>query len=256
MTASSAEWVIRNSVDAAVEEFCARLEQRLTQARAAAGPLAVALTGGSTARAFYSGWAACYRDRRSAVWQPQALEFYWSDERIVPADDPDSNYRLARETLLEPAAIPAALIHRVPTEQPEPAARYADLIRERVPAGAVGRPQFPILILGMGADGHTASLFPHTDILLQDQALVRRAAGTPDHPHDRVTFTPALLNAAREVWFLISGATKADAVLAVYQRQASARQIPALVVDPSQTAVTYFVAGDAAARLPPRPSPR
>lgn len=240
MKQTGAEWVVRPTVEAVAEEFCQRLGERLAARRAGDEPLAIALTGGDSARAFYEGWAKRYTAADAASWDRAACAFYWSDERIVPADDADSNYRLARETLLTPAEIPAALAHRVPTEEAQPAERYAATVRRQVRAGADGIPRFAILILGLGEDGHTASLFPGTDVYADDAALVRRAAGTAAHPHDRVTFTPALINAAREVWFVISGAAKAQAVRALRERRKSVREVPSLVADPAKTSVTYF----------------
>lgn len=236
------EWVVRPTVAGAVEEFCRRLEQRLAARSRAEGALPVALTGGNSARAFYEGWRQLYG---KTGLDRHAVAFYWSDERIVPPNSPDSNYLLAWQALLEPAEIPAQLVHRVPTEEADPAARYAEIVRRHVPAGPGGVPRFPILILGLGEDGHTASLFPGTDPYAGDAALVRRAAATPAHPHDRVTFTPALINAAREVWFLITGASKARAARALRERAAPPAEVPALIVDPARTAITCFL--DAAA---------
>lgn len=244
--AGGGEWVVKASVADVVAAFCERLGQRLAAAKA--GPLATALTGGESVRAFYQGWAAKYSGPRA--WDRGAVAFYWSDERVVPPESPDSNYRLAREALLAPAQIPAALIHRIPTEATDPAREYAAELRREIPAGPEGTPHFPILILGLGEDGHTGSLFPHTDILAKNDELVRAAAGTAAHPHPRVTFTPRLMNAAAEVWFLITGAGKAQATAWLYERRRSAEEVPSLIVDPARTRVTYFVDGAAGAKLP------
>ncbi|MGH9534680.1 MAG: 6-phosphogluconolactonase [Terriglobales bacterium] len=245
------EWVIRATAGAASEEFCRRLDTRRDLRQAAGGPLTLALTGGHSAQVFYAAMAARFLAPSAAEpWRPEAFHFYWSDERLVPPDHPDSNYRLARDTLLAPARIPDSQIHRVPTEAADPPARYADLLRRQLSPGPAGVPRFDVLILGLGEDGHTASLFPHTDLWREDQRLVRHAAATPEHPHDRATFTPLLLNAAAEVWFVITGEAKADAVARLYARNSPPEETPALLVDPARTRVVYFVDGAAAQQLP------
>lgn len=249
------DWVIRPSAQELGEEFCHRLLILLSERRHAAAArdllsgdetpqahLAMALTGGSSARPFYSALA-----RHKAEWAPDAIDFFWSDERMVPPDSPDSNYRLAYESLLRPCAVPPERIHRVPTEMPPEAcaAAYLREIRRFVPENAEGIPSFPMLILGLGSDGHTASLFPHTGIFDDDDKLVRPAAATPDHPHLRMTFTPKLINAAHQVWFVITGEQKAEPVQHLYTRSGEISETPALLVDPEKTNITCFV--DAAA---------
>ena len=251
-------WVIRPTAQELGEEFCQRLLTLLSERRHAAAArdllsgdetpqahLAMALTGGSSARAFYTALAA-----RKQEWAPDAIDFFWSDERMVPADDPDSNFLLANQSLLTPAGVPTGRIHRVPTElAPDAcAAAYLSEIRRVVPENPEGIPSFPVLILGLGADCHTASLFPHTDIFGGDDRLVRPAAATPDHPHLRMTFTPKLINAAQQVWFVITGDKKAEAVEHIYRRSVPVSETPALLVDPAKTQVTCFVDA-AAARL-------
>lgn len=249
-------WVIRPSAQELGHEFCHRLLTLLSERRHAPAArdllsgdetpqahLAMALTGGSSARAFYTALAA-----RRKEWAPDAIDFFWSDERMVPFDDADSNYLLAHQSLLGPCKVPAERIHRVPTELPPNACATAYLreIRRFVPENAAGIPIFPVLLLGLGADGHTASLFPHTGIFDDDDKLVRPAAATPDHPHQRMTFTPKLINAAQEVWFVITGEKKAEAVERLYTRSGSISDTPALLADPEKTNITYFVDAGAA----------
>lgn len=251
-------WVIRPTAQELGEEFCQRLFTLLSGRRHAAAArdmlsgdetpqahLAMALTGGSSARAFYTALAAHKQE-----WAPDAIDFFWSDERMVPANDPDSNFLLAQESLLAPAGVPTERIHRVPTElAPDAcAAAYLNEIRRFVPENQDGIPSFPVLILGLGTDGHTASLFPHTDIFGGDNRLVRPAAATPDHPHLRMTFTPKLINAAQQVWFVITGEKKAEAVEHISRRSGPVSETPALLVDPEKTSITCFV-DESAARL-------
>jgi len=183
---------------------------------AARGRCMLALAGGSTPRRTYELLAR--PPRRDAVpWA--ALHVFWGDERCVPPDHPDSNYRLAHETLLAHVPIPAEQIHRVPTEQgPAPivAALYERTLRTAFALEVDAVPVFDLILLGMGADGHTASLFPDTPALEETQRLVvpNRVAYLP---HERVTFTFPVLNAAQAVAFLVAGADKAPKVSAALQ---------------------------------------
>lgn len=246
---AAGEWVIRPAAVDVAEVFCERMAQRLARRRREArGPLSVALTGGHSAHAFYHAMAARFGPNG---WRGEEFRFFWSDERLVPPEHPDSNYRLALESLLAPAGIAAAQVHRVPTEAPDAPARYAQTLRQLLPPDGNGVPRLDVLILGMGDDGHTASLFPHTDLYCENERLVRGVPGTPEHPHDRATFTPMLINAAEEVWFLLTGEGKADATARLYARDSPPEDIPALVVDPARTRITHFVDAAAARHLPP-----
>ncbi|MGH9476868.1 MAG: 6-phosphogluconolactonase [Terriglobales bacterium] len=225
------EWVTRAQLPELTEAFCRKLD---AVAAETAGGLPVALTGGRSAGAFYEAWALHGVDAR---WQ-----FYWSDERLVPGDDDDSNVKLGMEKLMHPAQVAEDRIHAPRTALPgkECAADYAATLRLSVSANSGGTPEFPLLILGMGADGHTGSLFPGRNPYEQQEKLVRAVAATPAHSHDRITFTPQLINAARQVWFLVTGAAKAWAVEQLAERKATVEQFPALVVDPAVTSITVF----------------
>lgn len=230
------EWVTRASPEPLAGEFCRRLKQL---AQESDGPIPVALTGGSSAAIFYDAWAA--------EGVAASFEFYWSDERMVPFSHPDSNFGLAMAHLLGPAAVPASKLHPAPVElAPAPAAdQYCQEIRKGARSGGSGVPCFPLILLGLGADGHTGSLFPGRDPFADDAALVRSVAGTAEHPHSRLTFTPELINSARQVWFVITGSAKAWAVEQLGKRTATAQQVPALAVDPQRTNITFFVAAGA-----------
>ncbi|MGH9520481.1 MAG: 6-phosphogluconolactonase [Terriglobales bacterium] len=225
------EWVHRETLPELTGEFSRRLRQEAAQGGEV---LSLALTGGSSAAIFYDGLA------QAGV--PGSLQFYWSDERMVPRDDPDSNFKLADDHLLRPAGIDAARLHPAPTllDPSACAAAYAQEIRQRVGRTGEKVPQFGIVILGLGADGHTGSLFPGRDPYADDDLLVRSVHGTQMHTHARVTFTPTLINRARQVWFVITGANKAWAVEQLAERKATVQHVPALVVDPEKTQVVIF----------------
>lgn len=225
------EWVHRDTLP----ELTAEFSRRLRQLAVSGGPaLPLALTGGSSAAVFYDGLV------QAGV--PGSLQFYWSDERMVPGNDPDSNYKLAEDHLLQPAGIETARIHPAPTllEPAACAAAYATDIRGRVGRESEDVPQFPVIILGLGADGHTGSLFPGRDPYADDDLLVRAVHGTAVHPHARITFTPQLINRALQVWFVITGANKAWAVEQLAERKAAVSKVPALAVDPGRTQVVIF----------------
>lgn len=166
----------------------------------------LALSGGSTPRKMHEMLARKERINWSNV------HVFWGDERTVPPDDAESNYRMARETLLDSVGLPDENIHRLKGELDpvEAATEYEDKLRSvfRLLPGDV--PRFDVIVLGMGADGHTASLFPGTDALSETDRLVV-ANHVPQLDTVRLTFTFPVLNAARLVLFLVAGEDKADA---------------------------------------------
>lgn len=168
----------------------------------------VALSGGSTPRPLYEHLAA----DPDIDWRKWHL--FWGDERTVPPTDPASNYQMVRGALLDRLKTPPGLVVRMAGELPpnEAALRYEQSIRELVPSfmneltGFV--PRFDMIVLGMGEDGHTASLFPHTQALREQERLVV-ANPVPQLNTSRITFTYPLINAARRVLILVSGEKKA-----------------------------------------------
>jgi 6-phosphogluconolactonase len=180
------------------------------QAVAERGRFSVALSGGSTPAALYALWASDYRDRMP--WDRTFV--FFGDERYVPADDPASNYRMARETLLDHVAIPPAQIFPMRTDyaKPEDAARgYEQTLR-----GFFGSqpPALDLLLLGIGGEGHTASLFPDSPLLPERERWVG-AVLVPAKPAQRLTLTLPVLNAARSAFFLVAGAAKREIVQAI-----------------------------------------
>lgn len=225
------EWVTRPTLAELTEEYCRRLDQLAGMLRT---ECPVALTGGESAAVFYDAWAV--------HGVPTNLQFYWSDERMVGNGDPDSNFKLAQDHLLSRGEVTANRVHPVPTDRPadECANAYAAEIRRQVREGPSGTPQFPLVILGLGADGHTASLLPGRNPYADEELLVRAVEGTAMHPHARITFTPLLINTAAHVWFIVTGAKKAWAVEQLAGRTAPLTRVPALAADPKQTRITIF----------------
>jgi 6-phosphogluconolactonase len=245
--------VIRQMTDkkalylAAAEQVC-RIGQLAIETT---GRFSLVLSGGTTPRPLYELLAAPLF-RSSIDWSK--VEFFWGDERVVAPDDPSSNFRMAREAMLDKLKIPAAHIHRIRAEQPDldAAARaYEDEI-ERVlgEVSGVGRhpPHFNLFLLGMGPDGHTASIFPGTDALEESERWVI-PVDVPSLGVKRITMTPPLINSAHFIIFMVTGATKADVVADVLQGPRDPRRCPAQLIHPLTGEVIWFADRDASAKL-------
>jgi 6-phosphogluconolactonase len=230
-------------LDAAAE----RLVAAAAEAKARSGRFALALSGGSTPHGLYRRLAAePYRSR--IEWS--SLHVFWGDERCVPPDDEASNYRMAREVLLDRVPIPPEQVHRIRGEsEPGDAAREYELtLRAQfgVPSGPPGDGgTFDLILLGMGPDGHTASLFPGAAALLERERWVLAVEG-PVAPPRRVTLTPPVIRAAREVVFLVTGAEKGPALQQALASGADPAPLPARVILPGHGMVRWLVDSAAA----------
>jgi 6-phosphogluconolactonase len=209
----------------------------------------VALSGGSTPRRLYSILAG-------EPWRSQLpwtkMHFFWSDERHVPPDHPDSNYRMAHEALLSRVPVPAENIHRIKGEESDAAQAAADYQREIQNAchlTADQEPRFDLVLLGLGSDGHTASLFPGTEALSEGEHFVV-ANWVEKLNANRLTLTLPVLNNAMNVIFLVSGRDKADILRAVLEGD-HAGEYPAQLVQPTAGRLLWLVDSDAAASLSP-----
>jgi 6-phosphogluconolactonase len=213
------------------------------------GRFTIALSGGSTPKTIY-GLLGSTPYREQIDWS--MVEIFWSDERCVPPDDPESNYHLAQQVLLSSIPISASQIHRMPADQADRDAASLSYTKEMQHTfGTDGIPSFDLIQLGMGPEGHTASLFPHQPSLHEQQRLVMPVS-VPKPPPDRLTFTPPLLNAARFILFLVIGDEKADAVQAVLEGDYQPDEYPAQIVRPPHGEVTWMLDTNAAAKLQKR----
>lgn len=208
----------------------------------------IALSGGSTPKKLYALLAE--EPYRSQIdWA--RVDIFWSDERCVPPDDAECNYYLAQQVLLSKIPIPAQQIHRMPAEQEDRNAAslaYTIEMKNVFGVGDDGIPAFDLIQLGMGPEGHTASLFPNQASLHEQQRLIMPVS-VPKPPPPRLTFTPRLLNEARYVLFLVTGAEKAEAVQAVLEGDYKPDEYPAQLVHPPKGEVTWMLDKAAAARL-------
>lgn len=211
------------------------------------GRFTIALSGGSTPRNLYTLIAA--NAGNSLPWD--RMFFFWGDERHVPPDDPESNYRMTKETLLSKVAIPPANIFRIPAENPDAAAvaeAYEQTLRKFFGLAPGEFPRFDLILLGIGPDGHTASLFPET-LALQEKSRLVVANWVEKFKTSRITLTLPVLNAARCVAFLVSGMDKAAALHEVLEGHAPAEKYPSKLVRPSEGKLIWFVDRAAASEL-------
>jgi 6-phosphogluconolactonase len=236
--------------------LAAEAAERFTHAAEAAvarrGRARIAVSGGSTPKAAFHLLADAAQPWRARMpWEK--LDLYWVDERCVPPDHPDSNYRMTREALLDLVPLPPAQVHRMEGElEPEAgAARYESLLRNTFRLEGAESPRFDLIALGMGPDGHTASLFPHTEAIHAMGGLVA-ANYVPQKEMWRITLTWPVINQASEVFFLIGGADKAEVLKDVLTGPRDPETLPSQLIWPA-SGILSLVVDKAAATLLPAP---
>lgn len=204
----------------------------------------IALSGGSTPKIVFDTLANNFQE--DIDWS--GVHLYWGDERCVPPEDDASNYKMTVAHLLSKIDIPEDHIHRIKGEnEPEyEAERYADLLTDRLPQ-AHGIPKFDLVILGMGDDGHTASIFPHEIELWHSQRFCE-VAHHPEIDQRRITLTGQVINNADLVTFLVTGEGKREKVREILAQETGADRYPASLVRPTDGKLVWFL-DDAAAAL-------
>jgi len=224
-----------------VEAALALVVERILTAVNERQSCTIALSGGSTPQPLYAALA-----HADLPWQQ--IQIFWGDERYVPATHPDSNYGMTKRVWLDLVPIPAANVHPMPTDFAQPQLAAEDYDRQIVAdfgleAGSI--PIFDIILLGIGDDGHAASLFPHTAALSVVDRLI--TIGDKDG-QPRLTFTFPLINKARSVIFLVSGISKQPALAEIFARTGDAAAYPARGVKP-QGELLWLLDADAGANL-------
>jgi 6-phosphogluconolactonase len=207
----------------------------------------IALSGGSTPKNLYNLIAA----NASSTLPWERMFFFFGDERHVPPDDPESNFRMANESLLSKVPVPAGNIFRVPSENPDASAAaeaYEKSLRSFFAPQPGEFPRFDLILLGMGPDGHTASLFPETAALQEKSRLVVANWVEKLKTH-RITITLPVINAARRVLFLVSGTDKAAALHEVLEGKQPAEKYPSKLVRPTNGKLIWLVDRAAASGL-------
>lgn len=209
--------LIQRSLELMVEKIQQSIRER--------GICTIALSGGGTPRPLYEAIA-----ERDLPWEK--IHIFWGDERYVPSDHPDSNEKMARDAWLNRVPIPPENIHPTPTDSGDPqkdAQRYEQHLQQFFQLPPQTMPVLDIMLQGMGDDGHTASLFPHTEALqVGDRAI---AAGNKDGS-PRITFTIAAIDNARYVIFLVAGSDKQQAIKQVFSETADPQTYPAKFIQP------------------------
>ena len=220
---------------AVADDFAAEVQEAANRGHA----LTIVLSGGSTPKRLF---ALLYQPPFSGKIDWRWVHLFWSDERCVPPDHPGSNFGMTRKVLLAQVDIPPENIHRIrgeakPTVETE---RYSQEILKFVPAGADGIPRFDRIFLGMGSDGHTASLFPGSPALRVNDKICT-VATHPQSGQKRITLTLPVINRAARVTFLIAGKNKHRVVQAILSQNEIASQYPAAMVAPQDGRLEWYL---------------
>ena len=203
----------------------------------AGNPFNIALSGGSTPRVLFEKMVSCPED--PGLWEQ--VNFFWVDERCVPPDHPESNYRMTDETLFSPLSLSYAHVYRMMGEE-EPhteADRYEALLRSQLPAWE-GLPCFNMILLGMGSDGHTASVFPDQMDLLYSGRICE-VARHPGTGQQRITLTGPVINNAERVCFMITGAEKASILASILEDRRGSEKYPAAHIKPAWGILEWYL---------------
>jgi 6-phosphogluconolactonase len=232
---------------ASAELFAKRVEQAV----ATRGIARIAISGGSTPQATFKLLADPSRPFLATMpWDK--LQLFWVDERCVSPDDPESNYGVCRDLLLTKVPIPGANVFRMEGEldPQEAASRYESTLRNVMKLEGAESPAFDLVVLGMGPDGHTASLFPDTDALNEIGRLVV-ANHVPQKDTWRITLTWPVINQAAEVAFEVEGSGKTDIIAEVLTGPRDPEHLPSQLIRPANGKLLFLLDEDAAAKLPP-----
>ena len=217
---------------------------RSLEAVAIRGLFTVALSGGSTPRSLYEVLADPDEPFRALIpWSN--IHFFWSDERHVLPDHQDSNYRMAYEAMLSHVPVSEGNVHRVSSENPDAAAAARAYEETLVEVTKASLPQLDLILLGLGTDGHTASIFPGSEVLHEAKRLVA-APWVEQLKTYRITMTLPLINNAASVLFLVSGTEKAEIVKDVLQ---GPKRYPAQEVKPANGELLWMLDREAASKL-------
>ncbi|MCV2488009.1 6-phosphogluconolactonase [Geodermatophilus sp. YIM 151500] len=247
--------VVEPDADVLARAVASALVARLAAAQAVHGTASVVLTGGGIGIALLEHVAALAAEpaRERVDWT--AVDVWWGDERFVPADSDDRNEKAARRALLDAVGVPPERVHAMPpsdgefAEPEDAAAWYAEQLAAAAPAGAAV-PRFDVLILGMGPEGHTASIFPESPAAHDDRPAFA-VRGCPKPPPTRVSLGFSAINTAEEVWMVVAGEEKAPAVAMALSGSAGPVQLPAAGVHGTR-ATRWLLDSAAAGKLPGR----
>jgi 6-phosphogluconolactonase len=222
---------------AAAELFVVRCREAVEER----GSFTVALSGGSTPKLLFELLAGEFREQ--IAWS--SIHFFWSDERHVPPDHPESNYRMADEAMLSHVPVSANNVHRVPSENPSAAQAASEYEQTVITITQQPLPRLDLILLGLGTDGHTASIFPGSEVLHETKRLVA-APFVEKFQTYRITMTLPLLNNGASVVFLVSGSEKASIVKEVLE---GPERYPAQAVKPTNGELLWMLDEEAASKI-------
>jgi 6-phosphogluconolactonase len=243
------EYYVYADVNAFADHAAEVFAEQITNAVTARGVARIAISGGNTPKPVFHLLAG-EKFKTTLPWD--RVQLFWVDERCVPPADKDSNYGMTKATLLDAVPLKPENIFRMEGEldPEEAAARYESVIRNTLRLEGAELPTFDLVALGMGDDGHTASLFPHTAGLYELGRIVI-ANHVPQKETWRITLTSPVINQARNLLFLIQGADKADVLHRVFEGDYDPDTLPSQLIRPANGKITLLLDEAAAAKLPP-----
>jgi len=252
-----ARFSISKSIDDLMRTTATGIVDAARGAIAERGVFTIALSGGATPRVLFE-MLASPEIAEQMPWED--VEVFWGDERHVPPDHPDSNYHVAKEALLDRVPIPAQNVHRIMAELPnantvavayEDELKHAFDLEDPVPPGHQPTvPRFDLILLGIGEDGHTASLFPHTPALAERKRLVV-ANPVAKLQTTRITLTLPVINNAARVWFLVTGGSKAKILHDIVEGPYLPDELPSQYVNPTDGELLFLLDSTATVELSP-----
>ncbi len=246
----TARYIVYPTAEAVAEAAAQLFTDSATQAVSARGRARIAISGGSTPKRMFALLADSGKPYSTEVpWEK--LDLFWVDERCVPPTDSESNFKMTKEALLDHVPLPSANVHRMQgeTDPAQAAASYESDIRNTFKLEGAETPTFDLVLLGMGDDGHTASLFPHTEAL-HEEGLIVTANHVPQKDTWRITLTKPVINQGREVVFLIEGAAKAAVLAEVLLGPYDPEARPSQLIRPASGRLSFLLDSAAAAKLP------
>jgi 6-phosphogluconolactonase len=238
--------VVEATPDALAMRVAKDLIESVRKAASESRRFCLALSGGTTPKLLYQHLGSPAL-RSQMPWAN--VELFWGDERCVAPSENDSNFRMVSEAMLNHVPLDAKQVHRIRGENlpEEESARYAEEIRDTVPCGPDGLPRFDWMLLGMGDDGHTASIFPGQTLRAQNELC-----GVATHPTSgatRVSLTLSVINASAHIVFVVTGAAKSGLVHTIVKKQEGRQQYPAAHVQPTDGALSWYLDNAAAGSL-------
>jgi 6-phosphogluconolactonase len=236
---------ISDNIQFLSKEFCSELFNQINSLLKTKNKANIALSGGNTPKLIFRVLATSYKEKLS--WEK--INLFWGDERCVPPDDKESNYRMTKKFLLDHIQIPSENIFRIKGENvpSEEAKRYSDVIKSNL-ASVNNLPQFDIVLLGLGEDGHTTSIFPDQMELLESEKICE-VATYPESKQTRITLTGRVINDSKKIYFLVAGKSKSFAVGKILNKTGDYLKLPGAHIKPVDGELTWFLDKEAASEI-------